>query len=87
MKQTKNILETKLVWSIEQEKLRNSNSVEIFLCNEGQIKGEWITISWTNKKQFPNIKKLINKYKTRLREASYLCDDEYMLYYQFQKTC
>jgi hypothetical protein len=32
-----------------------------------------------------SIKKLIKKYRSRLREVSYLCNDEYMLYYQIEK--
>lgn len=78
-----NKIQINKVWSAEA--LQPSNAVEIFLCDEGKIKGQWITIKWSSKNEFMNIKKLIKKYKTRLREASYMCDDEYMLYYQFEK--
>jgi hypothetical protein len=71
------------VWSAEV--LQDSNKAEIFLCDEGKIHGQWISVEWTNKKEFMSIKKLIKKYRSRLREVSYLCNDEYMLYYQIER--
>lgn len=78
-----NRLQINKVWSAEV--LRDSNKAEVFLCDEGKIHGQWISVEWTNKKDFMSIKKLIRKYKSRIREVSYLCGEEYMLYYQIQR--
>ncbi len=62
------------VWSAEA--LRPSNKTSIFLCKQGEKKGQWIHMD-----QYVSIKKLVKKYKATIAEILYEDDVDYTLHY------
>jgi len=68
------------VWEEQKELLQDSNKCSVFLCNPGEIYGQWIHID-----EYVKLKELIRKYKSNLQEVTYQRDEDYMVYYQIQR--
>ncbi len=56
----------------KKEFLQDSNKCSVFLCNPGEIYGQWIHID-----KYVKLKELIRKYKSNLQEVTYQRDEDY----------
>jgi hypothetical protein len=65
------------VWSAEI--LRPSNKTNVFLCNPGEVKGQWISID-----KYVKLKELVRKY-TNIQEVLYEDQEDYTVHYLIQK--
>jgi len=68
------------MWGEQKEFLQDSNKCSVFLCNPGEIYGQWIHIN-----KYVKLKELVRKYKSNIQEVTYQRDEDYMVYYQIER--